>query len=76
MTVSIEFLILCLLVCAFFCGWFAKIGYEQYKADQEREEQAKERRQAYEENSEYIKQINRNNLFVSWCEEAKGGAKK
>ena len=76
MTVSIEFLILCLLVCAFFCGWFAKIGIEQYKADQEREERARERRQAYEQGNEYIKQINRNNLFNSWVAEAKGGAKK
>lgn len=74
--VSIEFLILCLLVCAFFCGWFAKIGIEQYKADQKREEQAKERRQAYEENNEYIKQINRNNLFNSWITESKGGVRK
>ena len=76
MTVSIKFLILCLLVCAFFCGWFAKIGIEQYKADQERDAESEERRQAYEENNEYIKQINRNNLFNSWVAEAKGGAKK
>jgi cell division protein FtsB len=68
----IEFYLLCLLVCAFFCGWFAKIGIEQYKADQEREVESDERKQAYEQNKEYIKQINRNNLFVSWCEEANG----
>jgi hypothetical protein len=76
MTVSIEFLILCLLVCAFFCGWFAKIGIEQYKADQERGADANERRRAYIHSEEYIKQINRNNLFNSWVAEAKGGAKK
>ena len=72
----IEFYLLCLCVCAFFCGWFAKIGIEQYKADQEREEQARENRQAYEEQSEFIKQINRNNLINNWVAETKGGAKR
>lgn len=76
MTVSIWFYLLCLLVCVFFCGWFAKEGIEQYKEDQEREAQARERRQAYIHSEEYIKQINRNNLFNSWVAEAKGGAKK
>ena len=71
---SVEFLILCLLVCAFFCGWFAKIGIEQYKTDQERKERAEQRRQAYERDKAYIKQINRRNLFVSWCEEANGNS--
>lgn len=72
----IEFWILLLIAVAFFGGWVAKADYEQYKADQMREERARERRQAYERDKAYIKQINRNNLFVSWCEEAKGGAKK
>lgn len=70
----LEFWILCLLVCAFFCGWFAKIGIEQYKADQERGAEADERKQAYE--SEFIKQINRNNLFNTWVTEVKSEVKK
>jgi hypothetical protein len=72
----IEFWILCLLVVTFFCGWFGKIAWEQFKADQMREARAEERRQAYERDKAYIKQNNRRNLFVSWCEEAKGGVHK
>ena len=72
----IEFWFLLLIAVAFFGGWVARVDYEQYKADQEREARARERRQAYIHSEEHIKQINRNNLFVSWCEEAKGGAKK
>jgi hypothetical protein len=72
----IEFYILCLIAIAFFGGWVAKTDYMQYKADQMREARAEERRQAYERDKAYIKQINRRNLFVSWCEEVKGGANK
>lgn len=72
----IEFYFLCLLFVTFFLGWVCKTAWEQYKADQMREARAEERRQAYERDKAYIKQINRRNLFVSWCEEAKGGATK
>ncbi len=72
----IEFYLLCLCVCAFFCGWFAKIGIEQYKADQEQGAEANEHRREYVHSEEFIKCINRNNLFNSWVVEAKGGAKK
>lgn len=68
----IEFWILCLIFVAFFGGWIAKVDFDRYKADQKREAQARERRQAYERDKAYIKQINRRNLFVSWCEEANG----
>ena len=44
----IEFWILCLVLVAFFGGWVAKIAWEQYKADCEREARAEERRQFYE----------------------------
>ena len=72
----IEFYILCLLVVTFFCGWFGKIAWEQFKADQKREEQARKRRQAYVHSEEFIKTINRNNTFNSWVAEAKGGVRK
>jgi hypothetical protein len=72
----IEYWILCLLAITFFGGWISKIAWEQYKADCEREARAEERRQAYERDKAYIKQINRRILFVSWCEEAKGGVRK
>ena len=72
----IEFYLLLLIAVAFFGGWIAKVNYDRYKADQMREAQARERRQAYERDKAYIKQINRRNLFVSWCEEAKGGVRK
>lgn len=67
----IEFWILLLITVAFFGGWIARVDYQQYKADQEREARAIERRQAYIHSEEYIKQINRNNLFNSWVAEAK-----
>lgn len=63
------------MICVF-TGWFARIAWVQYKADQEREEQAAKRRQEYIHSAEHIKQINRNNTFNSWVAEAKGGAKK
>lgn len=72
----IEFYLLLLVAIAFIGGWLGKIAWEQYKADQMREARAEERRQAYERDKAYIKQINRRNLFVSWCEEAKGGVHK
>lgn len=76
MTSEIVFWLLCLLFIGFVAGWVAKVDFDRYKADQKREQGAKERRLAYEQNKEYIKQINRRKLFVSWCEAAKGGAKK
>lgn len=78
----IEFLILCLAICAFFCGWFAKIGHEQYIADQKREQEAEMRQQEHEQNTyeyyqECIKQQNREKLWHSWVKDvAKGGARK
>ena len=72
----IEFYLLLLVAVAFFCGWFAKIGIDQYKADQMREAQAEKRRQAYIHSEEFIKSINRNNTFNSWVAEAKGGVHK
>lgn len=65
----LEFWILCLIAVAFFGGWVARVDYMQFKADQEREEQARECRQVYE--NEFIKKINRNNLFNSWVADAK-----
>ena len=47
MNLHIEFYLLCLCVCCFFVGWFAKIAIEQYKADQKREQEAEMRRMAY-----------------------------
>lgn len=70
----LEFWILCLIAVAFFGGWVARVDYMQFKADQEREEQARECRQAYE--NEFIKQINRNNLFNTWVTEVKSEARK
>lgn len=70
------FLVLLLCTIAVFVGWFARIAWVQYKADQEREAQARERRQEYIHSAEHIKQINRNNTFNTWVAEAKGGAKK
>ena len=67
----IEFWILLLCAVAFFGGWIAKVDFDRYKADQKREARAEERRQAYERDKAYIKQINRNNLFVSWVAESK-----
>jgi hypothetical protein len=63
-----------LIAVAFFGGWVARVDYMQFKADQEREERATENRQAYE--NEFIKQINRNNLFNSWVTEVKSEVKK
>lgn len=57
-------------------GWVAKTDYMQYKADQMREARARERRREYVHSEEFIKQINRNNTFNSWVQEAKGGANK
>ena len=68
----IEYWILCLIFVAFIGGWVAKIAYDQYIADCKRE--AEERERAYEQDKAYIKQINRRNLFVSWCEEANGNS--
>lgn len=68
MIIFYEFLIVCVVV--FFSGWFARMGYMQYKADKQREQEAEDHRE------EYIKQINRNNLLNSWCAEAKGGVEK
>lgn len=70
----IGFYFLCFCFCLVLCGWFGKIAYDQYIADQMREARARERRQAYERDKAYIKQINRRNLFVSWCEEANGNS--
>lgn len=67
------FLVLLLAAIAALAGWFARIAWEQYKADQEREEQAEKHRQEYEEQ---IKQHNRKDLILTWTEAAKGGAKK
>ena len=72
----IEFYLLCLLVVTFLTGWFARISWVQYKADCEREEQARKCRQAYVHSEEFIKSVNRNNTFNSWVAEAKGGAVK
>ena len=72
----IEFLVLCVFAIGIFVGWVAKVDYDRFKADQMREARAEECRQAYERDKAYIKQINRRNLFVSWCEEAKGGVRK
>lgn len=68
------------MICVF-TGWFARIAWVQYKADQEREEAAEQRRREYEqarcdEYEEYIKMLNREKLLKTWAEEAKGGAKK
>ena len=71
----IEFYLICLFVIGLFGGWIARVDYMQYKADQEREERAEKDRKAWEENKEFIKQINRNNTFNSWVAETKGDAK-
>ena len=47
MNLHIEFYLLCLCVCFFFCGWFARIALVQYRADQKREQEAEMRRMAY-----------------------------
>lgn len=75
------FLVLLLAAIATLAGWFARIAWEQYKADQEREEQAEKHRQEYEqarckEYEEQIKQHNRKDLILTWAEAAKRGAKK
>lgn len=70
------FLVLLFGMICVFVGWFARIAWLQYKADQEREAREIERRQAHIHSEEFIKSINRNNTFNSWVEEAKGGAKK
>jgi hypothetical protein len=72
----IEFWVLCVFAIGIFVGWIAKVDFDRYKADQEREAQARERRQAYIHSEEFIKSINRNNTFNSWVAEAKGGAVK
>ena len=75
------FLVLLFGMIAALAGWFARIAWVQYKADQEREEQAEKCRQEYEqarceEYQEQIKQRNREDLFISWAAAAKRGAKK
>lgn len=47
MNLHIEFYLLCFGFCCTLVGWFAKIGYDQYKADQKREQEAELRRMAY-----------------------------
>ena len=75
------FLVLLFGVISVFVGWFARIAWEQYKAACERDEEAEQRSREYEQArckgyEEQIKMLNRDQLFRTWAEEAKGGAKK
>lgn len=69
----LDFTVFCFwffLGCVFLMGWYSKKAVDDIRADQE------ERVQADDEQSEFIKQINRNNLINNWVADVKGGTKR
>ena len=73
---SIVFHLMIFFIVGLFGGWVARIDHEHRKADEERVAEATQKRQAYDEQGEFIKQINRNNLINTWVAESKGGVKR